>query len=120
MFLLLLALCFVCLFFFRLSTTSTLLSSWTAQAVEAFIPDLNARGCPLLFYSLFFVNYFDSEPVLDEVFSCPKGLHVWLVLPLATLVWWERKRCFFFSFFFSPHCNWEIASKCLSDPLPTV
>lgn len=50
----------------------------------------------------FFVNYFDSEPVLDEVFSCPKGLHVWLVLPLATLVWWERKRCFFSFFFFSP------------------
>lgn len=34
-----------------------------------------------------FVNYFDFEPALDEMLCCPKRLHVWLVLPVATLAW---------------------------------
>lgn len=77
---------------------------------------------PFYFY---FVNYCDFGPTLDELLCCPKGLHVWLVLPVATLVRQEWQRCFsstvFFSFLFFPsYCNWEIASKRLSDLLPAV
>lgn len=45
----------------------------------------NMLASPL--WPFFFDNYCDFEPTLDELLCCPKGLHVWLVLPVAMLVW---------------------------------
>lgn len=60
----------------------------TANAAKAFIL-IKMLGYPLVVYSLFpcFCQLLWFGPVFDEVLSCPKGLHVWLVLPVATLVW---------------------------------
>lgn len=41
-----------------------------------------------------FVIYFDFEPALDELLCCPKRLYVWLVLPVAPLVWLEWQHWF--------------------------
>lgn len=61
----------------------------------------------------FFVNYFDFEPVLDEVLCCPKGLRLAGVASGSTGVVGVAMHFFSLS-------NWKIASKCLSDPLPAV
>lgn len=73
-------------FFFYICDHVNFVVELDSTSSSGLYPDKNAWLSSLV-YSLFFVNYFDFEPVLDEVLSCPKGLHVWLVLPVATLVW---------------------------------